>query len=358
MQHAELRELGAVRGYPAISLLTPLQRQRPGNAEDPLRLRQLERAARQRLVAELGAGESEAVLERLDAAIESVDLEHPTDAVAVFTTATETRVVPLPFPVSERLVIDDSFDTHDLVRGFLRHPPYRLLVLSEKGTRLLERDGSGLTEVHVAGFPHLIEGARGEPLASGGFAAHSSRTDDQRKHFFRLVDQALATRACPHPLPVVVAGTDEALACFDGVTEHGEWIIGRVHGSHAHTAPKALEDLARPVLEAHLARERATAISELAESVGTGRAVVGIKAVWDHALAGRGRVLLVEDGFEYPARIVDQHLEPAGDPAAPGVLDDAVGALVEAVLERGGEVVFVDEGALAEHGPVAMQLRY
>lgn len=355
---ALLRELSRHRGYPAVSLLAPLQRHRPGNPEDPVRLRHLASNARQRLESELGARNSTAVLARLDETLASLDLDHPPNAVAVFTTATETHTLKLPFPVPERLVIDDTFETRDLVRGFLRHPRYRLLALAEKPARLLERSGSELVEINAAGFPVLVEGARGEPLASGGYAPHSSRSDEQRRQFFRQVDQALGTYARSHPLPVVVAGTERDLAFFDEVTAHSEWIIGRLVGSHAHTTPEVLSRLAAPVVDEYLARRGAAAITELAETVGTGRALVGIKPVWDQALTGRGRVLLIEDSFEYPARIVDHHLEPAGDPEAPGVLDDAVDTLVETVLDHGGEVAFVESGALGEHGPLAMLLRY
>jgi hypothetical protein len=341
-----------------VSLLAPLQRHRPGNPEDPLRLRHLAKSAHERLESELGASKSTAVLERLDDAIASLDLDDPSDAVVVFTTATETHVLKLPFPLPERLVIDEAFETRDLARGFLCHPPYRLLALAEKPARLLESDGSKLVEINAAGFPIFIEGAHGETLPSGAYAPHSSRSDEQLREFFRHIDQALVRRARSAPLPVLLAGTERDLAFFDEVTGHGEWVIGRLAGSHAHTAPEVLAQLARPVVDAYLARRCATAIAELAEAVGTGRATVGIKPVWDRALAGRGRVLLVEDDFEYPARIVNHGLEPAGDPEAPGVLDDAVDTLVETVLDQGGEVAFVESGALGEHGPVAMLLRY
>jgi hypothetical protein len=341
-----------------VSLLAPLQRHRPGNPEDPLRLRHLARSAHQRLESELGARQSTTVLERLDDAIASLDLDDPSDAVAVFTTATETHVLKLPFSLPERLVIDDAFEVRDLVRGFLCHPPYRLLALAEKPARLLESDGSKLVEINAAGFPIFIEGAHGEALASGAYPSHSSRSDEQLSHFFRHIDQALGRRAGSDPLPVLLAGTERDLAFFDEVTAHAEWIIGRLAGSCAHTAPEVLAQLARPVMDSYLARQRAAAIAELVEAVGTGRASVGIKLVWEQALAGRGRVLLVEDGFEYPARIVNHGLEPAGDPEAPGVLDDAVDTLVETVLDQGGEVAFVESGALGEHGPVGMLLRY
>ena len=72
----------------------------------------------------------------------------------------------------------------------------------------------------------------------------------------------------------------------------------------------------------------------------------------------RRRVLLVEDDFVYPAREVDGGLEPVGEPGAPGALDDAVDELIDMVLTSSGDVVIVEPGALGEHGPIALLLRY
>jgi len=39
-------------------------------------------------------------------------------------------------------------------------------------------------------------------------------------------------------------------------------------------------------------------------------------------------------------------------------IDDAVDELLETVLQKGGRVVFVDDGTLNQHGRIAAILRY
>lgn len=358
MNRADLEQLREPRAYPAVSLLFPLQRHRPGNPEDRLQLRHLADRARRRLQGEFGVRESAAVVQHLEDGIASIDLRSPSDGVAVFATSTETRVLTLPFAVPERVTVDDAFETRDLARGLARSPRYRLLALGEKPTRLLESEDHSLVEIRTGGFPLFAEGARGEPLESGGYAPHSSRSEGQHERFFRQVDEALGACATSDPFPIVVAGTQRNLAYFDKITAHHESIIGRLTGNHELTPPDQLAHLAKPFIESHLAERRAAAVTELVEAIGAGCAVVGIKPVWQHAVEGRGRVLLVEDDFEYPARIVDGRLEPAGDVDPPEVLDDAVDMLIDIVLETSGDAVFVEPGALGTHGPVAMLLRY
>ena len=113
MRRADLERLRGPRGYPAVSLLAPLQRHRPGNAEDPVRLRHLTKQARDRLEDELGVRGAASVLRHLEDGVASIDLGHPPDAVAVFATATETQVLAL---IEMGLMPLVSFKDSDRVR--------------------------------------------------------------------------------------------------------------------------------------------------------------------------------------------------------------------------------------------------
>jgi hypothetical protein len=355
---ADLADLRAPRPYPAVSILAPMRRHEPGNSEDPVVLRDLADEAARRVRGELGARDSEEIEQRLHEAVESVDWRNPADGVAVFIAPGESRVLELPFSVAPRIAVDQTFATRDLVRGLSRRPRYRLLALGEKPTRLFEGQGSTLVEHAAGGFPCFVEGAHDEPLASGGFPVHSSRADAQRRAFFRHVDRALGGATAQDPLPLLVAGAERDLAYFDEITTHAAQVIGRIAGNYEDARAVDLAQRAAPLLDRYTAAQRTATIAELVEAIGPGRALVGIKAAWNAARAGRARILLVEDDFVYPAREVDDTLEPAGDAARPGVIDDAVDELIDMVLDANGEVVVVESGELGIHGPVALLLRY
>jgi len=76
--------------------------------------------------------------------------------------------------------------------------------------------------------------------------------------------------------------------------------------------------------------------SELNQALGEQRVVSSIGEVWRLANEGRGRLLLVEEDFHYPAQVDEtgMHLRPDGDASAPNVIDDAVDALIETVLRK------------------------
>jgi hypothetical protein len=82
-------------------------------------------------------------------------------------------------------------------------------------------------------------------------------------------------------------------------------------------------------------------------------------SAWLAARRERPEMLAVEEGLFFPARVSEDGdlLEPATDVEHPDVIDDAVDELIELVLDRGGWVALVEDGALAEHGGVALTLR-
>ncbi|HEX6310705.1 MAG TPA: hypothetical protein VF152_03695 [Acidimicrobiia bacterium] len=357
VQASDVEELRRIRANPAVSVLAPTDRRRPGNAEDPLRLRHLVDQACARVAAEYPEPLAGTVTERLRDAFASIDFDDPTDGVALFATPTGARVYGLAFAVPERVVVDETLATRDLVRGLQRSPRYRVLVLSEHHTRLFDGIFDRLDEARTGGFPLAAAGARGEPLASGGYATHTDRSDDQHRQFFREVDTALGRTIGQDRTPLFIVGVERDLAFFDEVTRHEDVVAGRLQAGHERTRPGELADAVRPLVDEYIASRRAQAIDTLVEAVGAGQAVVGVKAVWQAAREGRGRLLVVENGYTYPAHVVGDRLEPA-DREELGAVDDAVDEVVETVLARDGEVVFAGAGSLGEHGPIALVTGY
>ncbi len=126
------------------------------------------------------------------------------------------------------------------------------------------------------------------------------------------------------------------------------------------TEPLAvLAERIRPVLESYLLSRQQEALDLLDKRVGARQAVSGMADTWLAARTGRPEMLAVEQGLFYPARVTDDGdlLVPATDVEHPEVIDDAVDELIELVLERGGWVALVDDGALAAHAGVALTLR-
>jgi hypothetical protein len=361
MHRQDIQLLQSMREYPSVSILLPTHRRHPDNQQDPVRVKNLVRQATERLLAEFSARDVEPLLTNLEVLVEQIDYPHTLDGLALFVNQDFARKFYLPFPLQERVVVDATFATRDLVFALNHSPRYWVLVLSEQPTRLYEGVRDTLLEVTAGGFPLTHEGPGGATALPGGFGVNRSAYRDERhRQFFQQVDTAFGQLAAADPQPLVVVGVVRYLSFFHEVTQHNHLILTTLTGSHDNTPPYELGQLVWPLGQEALARQRQDVFNSLDTAIRGQRYASGMDDVWQRAQEGRGETLLVEEDFHYPARLDASglYLTPADDPTAPDVLDDAVDDLIETVLAKKGRVVFVDNGALPAHQRVAMILRY
>jgi hypothetical protein len=345
--------LQAVADYPAVSVLvstTPAPVMTPADAA---RLRgrvaeAVERVRRERLG------------ERADHAVRALQAlagrasQAPTScALALFASAEVAMAVPLPLTVRDRVVVDPTFATRDLVRALHRTPRHVVLVLNSGEARLFTGAADVLRPVTRGSFPMQNERPR-RPAA-----ARTTAKDADAAAFYREVDAALGTHLRLHPAPLVLVGPDRVLAQFRAVSRNLSRLAGVLDGNVASLPLPELVDRCRPVLERYLLSRQAEALALLEQRVGASRAVAGMPSAWLAARRERPEMLAVEEGLFFPARVSEDGdlLEPATDVEHPDVIDDAVDELIELVLDRGGWVALVEDGALGEHGGVALTLR-
>jgi hypothetical protein len=267
----------------------------------------------------------------------------------------------LPFTLKARVNVGETFLTRDLVFAMNRTPRYWTLVLSEKPTRLYAGTRDDLIEIQDGGFPSVHEGPGGEQSLPGGFGIKKSAyRDEYHRQFFRQIDAALKPFMADDPLPLAVVGVVRFLAFFNEVTDYKDSILTTLQGSHDKTSPHELGKLVWPLVKDAFTEQRQQELSELNRAVGERRFASAIGEVWRLASEGRGQLLLVEEGFHFPARVDEtgRHLTPADDVTAPDVIDDAVDEIIETVLSKQGRVVFVENGQLEMHQRIALTLRY
>jgi hypothetical protein len=362
MNRTDIRLLEETRGYPCLTITLPTHRTSPDNRQDPIRVKNLVTQAADRLINELGKREAGPLLDRLEALITEIDYRYALDGLAIFVSNDVARKFYLPFTLPERVVVDESFATRDLVFAMNRTPRYWVLSLSEKPTRLYEGTRETLEEINEGTpFPLTHGGPGGGAGLPNDPAVNSSQfRDEHHRIFFRSVDEAFAPLMTADPLPLAVVGVDRYLSFFNEVSSHANQIVATVRGSHDKTPPHELGALVWPEVKAALAAQRAGVLDELNAAVGGQRSASTIGEVWRFAHEGRGQTLIVEEDFHYPARVdaTGMQLTPAEDVEAPDVIDDAVDEVIFKVLSMGGRVVFADNGALEKHNRIALILRY
>ena len=125
--------------------------------------------------------------------VDRVDWKHTLEGLALFASRDVATAVHASVPREARVVIDATFATRDLVFSLNRSPRYRVLVLTEKPTRLFDATTNVLTEYTDKPFPMVHKGPGGASRAPGGQGINRSAVrDESHRQFFRKVDEALA----------------------------------------------------------------------------------------------------------------------------------------------------------------------
>src|SRR5262249_39578704 len=144
-----------------------------------------------RLLGEFSKREVAPLIERLNALVEAIDYNDTLDGLVLAVNRDMAREYVLPFSLDERVVVDETFFTRDLVRALNRMRRYWVLSLSEQPTRLFTATRADLEEVTTGGFPMRHTGPGGDTALPGGIGVNrSAYRDDRHRQFFRDVDQA------------------------------------------------------------------------------------------------------------------------------------------------------------------------
>jgi hypothetical protein len=356
----DVHELQGVQTYPCLTITLPTHRTSPDNRQDPIRVKNLVTEGTNRLLGEFSKREVAPLIDRLNALVADIDYNYTLDGLVLAVNRDMAREYVLPFALNERVVVDETFFTRDLVHALNRARRYWVLSLSEQATTLYAATRESLEEVTTGGFPMRHSGPGGDTVLPGGVGVNrSAYRDDRHRQFFRDVDTAFRAFMAEDPLPLALAGVDRYLAFFREVSA-GHEIIAMLPGNFDHLTAHDLGRRIWPSVSEGFTARRREVLRDLEVAEGPRRVASTLAEVWYLAEHGRGKVLVVEEGYHQPARAdASGHLNlNVDDPTASDVLDDAVDEVITTVLAKGGQVVFVEDGALAVHDRIALILRY
>jgi hypothetical protein len=329
--------------------------------QDRIRLKNLVVQASERLIKDYGQRQIAHVLTHLNDLVEQIDYQTNLDGLVLCVNHDMARHFVLPFAVQERVVVDETFYTRDLVYGLNRTVNYWVVTLNENATRLFRGTNDLLVEQTAFGFPMTHTGPGGTTgLPEGMGIDRSTVRDEGHRKFFRAVDAGVHAALIQEELPVVVVGVDRFVTFYHEVTDHAVRIMATVRGSHDTSTVHQLAQVVWPTVQTHTSQLVATALNDLQVAVGGKRVVATVADVWRVAHEGRGQHLLVEREFVYPACVdaTGMQLTAATDGTAPGVLDDAIDEIITQVMATGGQVTFVNPGDLQAHQHIALITRY
>ena len=345
--------LQSIRDYPAVSLLMNTTPAHVMTSEDAAALRRMSQRAAERLRAERLAEVEDNLIASLERLTVQAAAGSTSSAIAVYASQATRDIMTLPVTVRNRVVIDPTFATRDLVRALHSTPRHVVLVLTSRKARLLDGVADTLRPAVRSTFPlHNDRQRRADP-------SRPALKESDTAAFLRKVDQALGVYLRLHPAPLILVGSDRVVVTFKELSANLSRLAGTVSGNVGNERSSELALRTRPVLQRYLLSRQVEALSLLERRAGARQVVSGMPSVWLAARQERPEMLVVEEGLFYPARLSPDGdvLVPATDVDHPDVIDDAVDELIELVLSKGGWVALVADDALAGHERVALTLR-
>ena len=175
------------------------------------------------------------------------------------------------------------------------------------------------------------------------------------------VDEVLGRQRVLFPSPLVIAGTSGLVAQFCHRSRHLARLAGRITDPDS---TETLQEQAGRALEGYLRSRGREALGLVARTAQerADQLAIGLNECWARVHESAPLVLAVEEGYAAPGHLFGDVESPdGGDPLwqhdltdDPFFVHDLVDDLIEAVIRRAGWVAFVDDGALADHGRVAL----
>lgn len=361
MNKNELLKLQSIEDYPLISILMPTNKKNTNGQQEKIRLKNLIQIAEKRLYNEFKNGQVKEVHEKLQKIADEINYNVNADSFVIFIGKDYKFVYELPFPVEERVIIDTTFATRDLVFQLHRSTPYRILVLSDKVCRLLEGTRNNQHEIKNNGFPVLNKLPEEYNSGIERTTFRNLPKIEVQKNYFRLVDGELKRIDPAGKMPLVLVGVERNISTYKEITKYKGKIIAEVNGNYEWAGVSEIARLGWVEAKIYFGKQRVKVLDEFEEAVGRQGAVTGALECWKLAKEGRGKTLLVEKNYKLPAKIDTSGLELTEIKESAEklkVADDVVDELIELVINKGGDVYFYDNNMLGKYNHVALIARY
>lgn len=354
----ELKELIDVVHYqPAISIITPLLTPAELNNDVFYSLKIAVDKVEKELRQNYPENKITAVIQKLKSVVKTIKVNTAKKSVAIFVSPVFEKVVYLDIAVEEKIIIDESFEIRDLVYSKKQLHNYLVLLFSAKESRIYLGNTESFVKLVSSKAASAMELIRDEPERVANFSDTTEKKEILMDKFLHHIDTELSMVLSAYQLPLFVIGTEKMLGHFKSVTKHKEAVVNYIHGNYDEAGFNVLKELLQPYIKSWQKSIQLELLKLLDAAAGAKKIATGMKAVWHEAMNNNGKLLVVEKNYMYAAQhgskddLIYEAVEPFNKFSS---IKDAVDDVIERVLEKGGDVEFVDKGMLSSYNQIAL----
>ncbi len=339
-----------------VTIILGTHRTKPDNEKDPILLKNLVKDAEKRISADCDKDMAVNIITKLNTLASDIDHRHNLEGLVLFVNENIAEYVRLPLKVEDRVMVDDSFHTRDIVRAIHGQTSYYVLLLSRDKARMIEALSDKAVEEITTGFPIENETTTVPP----GSASNANKVTSLSLEFFNLVDKKLNEVYKAKPLPVMVCTDESNFSEYMKIADKKEIFLGNVKGNKMQDKSHHVVSSVWPVVQDLQNTQNKKRLTELDAAVNTTKYVTDFNDIWSALNEGRGRTLFVKQGYFQPARIVDNQIQLVAPNLAtePDVVDDIIDEMLEKNMKHGGDAVFMQEDELEKFQGLVLVTRY
>ncbi len=329
-----LKRLAEDRCMPSVSIYLPTSKAGRETLQSPIQLKNLVSTVEQELMASGSSSDKiDALLGPVRDLLTASDFwQHQDHGLCLFITPSNVRMYSLPYTVSPRVYVGETFDLVPAL-AILKETSFSVLALSENQVRLFSADQYGMSEVEIEQMPANMAdtslaidterqqqrhgGASGPPTYFGsGSGSESSDQDKELKRFFSSIDAAASGYFQENRAPLLLAGVQHLLPIYRSANTAAEIWDAEVHGNKDRTSIEELHAqswcIAAPYFE-HTQEEIKETFHQM---MSAGKAAKGLKEAEKAAEAGRIQALFASnqaDSSPEINRVVSLTLSKSGN---------------------------------------------
>lgn len=351
-------ELQTAAGYmPCVSIIMPFTPAFSLKTGLEYKLKTALDQVKKELQANYTAEKAMMVLNRLQSLIQKLDYTSNPKSLAIFVSPLIEKVYYLDTVVEERIIIDDSFEIRDLVFSKNEMQQYLLLIISSKKSRVFLGTNQHLSRISNGIPEHAVAFTKDTAERVANFTDPSDMKELMLDKYMRQIDDHLSQLLKEYPFPVMVMGTSRTAGHFKKISRTKNRVISFIHGNYDEATTNELMKAAAPALTDWRKSKEAEILHQIEAAMDARKLATGIAEVWKAATNKRGKLLVIEKNYMFPAQRGDHKDEIFAwdrNNANKLYIKDAVDDVIEMVLANGGEVAFVDQGALKNYSSIAL----
>lgn len=353
-----LRELKNIVSESCVTIILNTHRTKPDYLKDPLALKNLIKEAEERLFADESKKDAKMLVQRLRDLESKIDHSHNLESLFLFVNEDIAEYARLPIAVQDRVVIDNTFATRDLVRALHQETNYYILVLSQKKVRLIEAFNDKVVAEIRTVFPIENNQFGNTPNAE---LSNASRLTNLIAEFFNRVDKELNKVWNQNPLPVLICTEEANYHEYLKIADKKQNILDTfLNKNRIDEADHAIVRAAWEIMKEYTAERNNSRKTELEQAVGTGKFLSDVNDIYKAIQEGRVQTLFIEQDLFQPGIIENNNVSLVSDEERnkKHVVDDIFDEMIEANMNFGGDVVFLANGELKKFDGFGAITRY